>query len=100
MFCWFKSFLWNLEKATLDELNDSNLEYFANNIKHSNKKYSITGYADSKTGNKGVNEKLANKRAQYVYNQLTEKYGINKDLLTISSAVVDPKGKSSISAYG
>jgi len=83
-------------KATLDELNDSNLEYFANNIKHSNKRYSITGYADSKTGNKGVNEKLANKRAQYVYNQLTEKYGINKDLLTISSAVVDPKGNPAL----
>lgn len=79
-------------KTTLDDMNAANLEYFANNIKNSNKKYSIKGYADSTTGKKKVNEKLASKRAQNVYNLLVEKYGINKDLLSIDSQVIDPKG--------
>jgi hypothetical protein len=70
-------------------MNAANLEYFANNIKNSNKKYSIKGYADSTTGKKKVNEKLASKRAQNVYNLLVEKYGINKDLLSIDSQVID-----------
>lgn len=79
-------------KTTLDDMNAANLEYFANNIKNSNKKYSIKGYADSTTGKKKVNEKLASKRAQNVYNLLVEKYGISKDLLSIDSQVIDPKG--------
>lgn len=76
----------------LDELNESNLEYFANNIKNLNKKYVIYGYADSNTGKKTVNEKLAIHRAEYVYKQLTEKYGISKDLLSIKSDVVSTDG--------
>ncbi len=79
-------------KTTLNDMNSANLEYFANNIKNSNKKYSIKGYADSTTGKKKVNEKLASKRAQNVYKLLVEKYGINKDLLSIDSQVVDPNG--------
>ena len=75
-------------QAKLDKLNEANLEYFADLIKNSNNQYAITGYADSNTGSKSVNEALANKRAEYVYKQLTEKYGINKNLLSIKSDVV------------
>lgn len=75
-------------QAKLDKLNEANLEYFADLIKNSNNQYSITGYADSNTGSKRLNESLANKRAEYVYKQLTEKYGINKNLLSIKSDVV------------
>ena len=76
----------------LDKLNESNLESFAKSIKNSNQKYSIIGYADSNTGKKVINTKIANNRAKYVYKQLTEKYGIDKDLLSIESEVVGGKG--------
>ncbi len=75
-------------QAKLDKLNEANLEYFADLIKNSNNQYAITGYADSNTGSKSVNETLSSKRAEYVYKQLTEKYGINKNLLSIKSDVV------------
>lgn len=78
--------------AKLDELNESNLEYFADLIKNSNKKFTIEGFADSNTGSKSINESLSKRRAEYVYNQLTEKYSISKDLLSIESDVVRAEG--------
>lgn len=83
---------YEIGKTTLDDFNSANLEYIAESIKASNRKYTIIGYADSSTGSKSINEKLANKRAVNVYNLLVDKYGVNKDLLSIESSVVDPQG--------
>ncbi|MBP1644474.1 MAG: outer membrane protein and related peptidoglycan-associated protein [Bacteroidetes bacterium] len=79
-------------KTTLDDKNFANLENVAKCIKDSKRKVTITGYADSSTGKMSVNKKLALKRAQNIYNILVEKYGVNKDLLSVESSVVDPKG--------
>ncbi len=83
---------YEIGKTTLDDFNSANLEYLADMIKSSNRKYTITGYADSSTGSQSINEKLANKRAVNVYNLLVDTYGVNKDLLSIESSVVDPEG--------
>jgi outer membrane protein OmpA-like peptidoglycan-associated protein len=83
---------YEIGKTELDDFNSANLEYIAEYIKSTNRKYTITGYADSSTGGKSINEKLANKRAVNVYNLLVDNYGVNKDLLSIESSVVDPQG--------
>ena len=83
---------YEIGKTNLDEFNSANLEYIANVIKKTNRKYTIKGYADKTTGKLSVNQKLANKRAENVHNILVEKYGVNKDLLSIESYVVNPEG--------
>ena len=83
---------YEIGKTTLDDKNSANLENVAKCIKDAKRKVTITGYADSSTGKLSVNKKLALKRAQNVYNILVEKYGVNKDMLSIESSVVDPKG--------
>lgn len=48
-------------------------------------KATVTGYADNGTGNREINLRLAKQRAESVARQLTEKYGISSDRLTVSS---------------
>lgn len=48
-------------------------------------KATITGYADNGTGSREINMRLSQQRAEAVANQLTDKYGISKDRLTVSS---------------
>lgn len=83
---------YTIGKTTLDEFNSANLEYIADMVKKSNRKFVIKGYADKTTGKLSVNQKIANKRAQNVYNLLTEKYGVSKDILSIESYVINPTG--------
>lgn len=52
-------------------------------------KATITGYADNGTGNRDINLRLARLRAETVAKQLTEKYGISSDRLTVSSMQED-----------
>ncbi|MFA5541231.1 MAG: OmpA family protein, partial [Bacteroidales bacterium] len=87
---------YEIGKTNLDEFNSANLEYIAGIIKKTNKKYTIKGYADKTTGSLSINQKLANKRAENVYNLLIEKYGVNKDMLSIESYVVNPEGNPAL----
>lgn len=48
-------------------------------------KATITGYADNGTGNRETNLRLAKQRAEAVAKQLTKKYGISNDRLSVSS---------------
>ena len=48
-------------------------------------KATVTGFADNGTGNREINLRLAKQRAEAVAKQLTEKYGISRDRLTVSS---------------
>ncbi len=45
----------------------------------------VAGYADKKTGSSAYNMKLSQRRAEAVKKVLVEKYGINKDRLTIKA---------------
>ena len=87
---------YEIGKTELDEFNSSNLEYVAEMIKASNRKFTIKGYADKTTGSLNINQKLADKRAKNVCDILVNKYGVNKDLLAIESYVVNPEGNPAL----
>lgn len=87
---------YDIGKTNLDEFNSANLEYIANVINKTNKKYIIKGYADKPTGSLSFNQKIANKRAQNVHDILIEKYAVNKDMLSIESFVVNPEGNPAL----
>ena len=87
---------YEIGKTELDEFNSSNLEYVAEMIKASNRKFTIKGYADKTTGSLNINQKLADKRAKNVCDILVNKYGVNKDLLSIESFVVNPEGNPAL----
>lgn len=55
--------------------------------KYPNAKVTITGYADKGTGNKTINSRLSQKRAQVVADMLVKEYGISRDRI-----VTDYKG--------
>lgn len=74
----------SINKAYLSEKELVNLEAYANLIKkYPENKFIITGYADKQTGTKKYNERLSKLRAEVVYNTLVDKYGVNKDQLTM-----------------
>lgn len=74
----------NINKAYLSEKEAVNLEAYANLIKkYPENKFIITGYADKQTGTTQYNEQLSKLRAEAVYNTLVDKYGVNKDQLTM-----------------
>lgn len=65
-------------KATLDKKEQTNLEFY---VKHAiqadkNKTFTLIGSADKATGSRELNQKLSEKRMQYVYDLLVNKYGI------------------------
>ncbi len=65
-----------------------NLETVAQMIKSTpTKKYSVIGYADKQTGTEEINAKLAQGRAQNVYDILVNQFGV-----PASSLVLDSKG--------
>lgn len=74
-------------KATLDSKELVNLDYYVKTaIEGSeNKNFTIIGSADSATGTKEYNQKLSEKRAQYVADLLINKYGIDASRLTIKA---------------
>ncbi len=68
---------------TSQEMNvDAIAEYLEANPKA---KATIAGYADTGTGTKEINLRLAKQRAQVVYDRLVKKYGISPDRLTMTS---------------
>lgn len=65
-------------QATLDKKELANLDFYVKNALNADKQKTFTLYggADSATGSKEFNQKLSEKRMQYVYDLLTSKYGI------------------------
>lgn len=70
-------------KATLDKKELTNLDFYVKNALDAdkNKIFTIYGGADSATGTKAFNQRLSEKRMQYVYDLLVNKYGVSKDRL-------------------
>lgn len=70
-------------KAQLDKKELANLDFYVKNALNADKDktFTIYGGADSATGTKEFNQKLSEKRMQYVYDLLVNKYGISKDRL-------------------
>ena len=70
-------------KATLDKKELTNLDFYVKNALEADKSKTFTLYggADKATGTAAFNRKLSEKRMQYVYDLLVNKYGISKDRL-------------------
>ena len=70
-------------KATLDKKELTNLDFYVKNALQADRNISFTLYggADKATGTAAFNQKLSEKRMQYVYDLLVNKYGISKDRL-------------------
>lgn len=78
-----RAVFFKIGKATLDDYGLVNLQLAAKVMKENpNKKYKIAGYADKATGSVALNKKLADKRAQAVYDALV-KEGVSKDQLEV-----------------
>lgn len=86
-------------------LSDKELAHFDYNVKSAlsqcnGEKLNILGSADAKTGTKAGNEKLSKKRAEYLFNLLTEKYGLNPDCFTISNVVTNENPVPALNRVG
>ena len=70
-------------QATLDKKELTNLDFYVKNALEAdrNKTFTLYGGADKATGTAAFNQKLSEKRMQYVYEILIEKYDISKDRL-------------------
>ena len=80
-------FFFKINEAELANEQRVGLGFIAKVIKESDGKvFTVTGYADKATGSKEFNEKLSAKRAQKVYDVLTNEFGVDKDQLEVVSA--------------
>lgn len=72
-----------ISQSRLTDMDLINLGNFAEVVKKSGKRYKIMGSADKATGNKRINLKLSQDRANAVYNALVNKFGVNPDQLEV-----------------
>ncbi len=73
------SVFFNINKSTIASKKDLvNVKGLAEYAKDANANLLVTGYADSATGSKAYNQKLSEKRAETVANQLV-KMGVSRD---------------------
>lgn len=72
-------FYFDVAKTTLSERELARLEFYAQNSFSKDKKYTITGGADSGTGSAAVNERLSKQRAEYVKDMLVKNYGFKAE---------------------
>lgn len=84
-------------KATLDPMEMKHLEFIANDLvtkadKQTQIVITVMGLADSNTGSAKRNEYLSNARGQYIFDILTQKFGVNPDRLVLESEVVQAEG--------
>ena len=72
-------------KATLDKKELTNLDFYVKEALKvdKNKIFMLYGGADKTTGTGAYNQKLSEKRVQYVCDLLVNKYGIAKDRLKV-----------------
>lgn len=70
-------------KATLDKKELTNLEFYVRNAIEADKDktFTLIGSADKDTGTAEINQRLSEKRMEYVYNLLKQKYGITPERL-------------------
>ncbi len=81
-----QSVFFNIGSARIASKKDLvNVKEVAEYAKANGNKIAVTGYADSKTGSKGWNQKLSQKRADAVANELV-KMGVNRDNIIIKAA--------------
>ncbi|MBO5549193.1 MAG: OmpA family protein [Prevotella sp.] len=80
------SVFFNLGKSTVASKKDlQNVSDLAKVAKDNNSKLVVTGYADSKTGSADYNQKLSQKRAEAVANELV-KLGVSRDQIETVAA--------------
>lgn len=89
-------------KTKLGEKELNHLEFIAKSLiaqADQNTKLNVTlmGSADSNTGSMNRNTKLSHERAQYVYDLLTNEYGISPERLVMKSEVVKADSKPEMS---
>ena len=72
-----------ISQSKLTDMDLINLGNFAEAVKKSGKKYKILGSADKATGNKKINMKISQDRANAVYNALVNKFGVNPSQLEV-----------------
>ena len=70
-------------QSTLDKKELVNLEFYVKTaIKaDKNKTFTLIGFADNATGSKKLNQRLSEKRMEFVFDLLVNKYGISADKL-------------------
>ena len=78
------------------------LDFFAQNLlsqadTHTKLNVTLMGSADSNTGTMKRNQALSEARAQYVFDLLTQKYGISADRIIVKSEVVKADQKPQMS---
>ncbi|UKK47790.1 OmpA family protein [Prevotella sp. E9-3] len=80
------SVFFNINKSKIASRKDlQNVQELANVAKEKNAKLVVTGYADSKTGSAAYNQKLSQKRAETVANELV-KMGVSRDNIEVVAA--------------
>ncbi len=72
-----------LGKSELSREARVNLGLLAEILKTTGAQFTVSGYADAATGNKKLNEKLSQKRAEAVYDCLTKEFGVPASQLEI-----------------
>ena len=92
----------NIGKTVLDDKEMQHMDFIAKNIiekadKDTKIYITLSGSADSTTGTLKRNEYLSKARGEYIYNLLTEKYGIDGDRLKVQSEVVSNPSKPALS---
>lgn len=81
-----QSVFFNIGKSRIASRKDLvNVNEVAKYAKENGNKIVVTGYADSKTGSKNLNQKLSQKRAEAVANELV-KMGVSRDNIVIKAA--------------
>lgn len=72
-------------KSSLSKAARVNLKLLAEGIKKmpADKVFTVTGYADNKTGSKKVNEKLSKARAEAVRKALVEEFGVRPEQIRV-----------------
>jgi outer membrane protein OmpA-like peptidoglycan-associated protein len=83
----------NIGQTVLCEKELQHMDYIAENIlkkvdQQTKIHITLLGTADSGTGTMKRNQYLSKARGEYIYNMLTEKYGISPDRLVVESEVV------------
>ena len=88
----------SIGKTALDDFELRHLDFYAKNIidkinSDPAVEIVIMGSADSNTGTAKRNQYLSDARGQYMINLLSEKYGIDKNKVTVKSEVVKAKAQ-------
>ena len=72
-----------INKSRLSREARVNLGFLADVLKSSGTKVTVSGYADTATGNRRINERLSRERAQAVRDCLVKEFGVPESLLTV-----------------